>query len=155
MKPPRARALLATVCCALVAGACGGGTSHEEYGSELRDTMEELETAYGDALQGAEADAAGGARADLQTAKIALGDAARRLEEIEPPRDLVDEHRDLAEGVRGMAESVDLLIEAQRLAETDPSRAKQLTRQFASDDSFRQVQDAAARIQKAGIDVAL
>jgi hypothetical protein len=58
-------------------------------------------------------------------------------------------------GVRDMADAVDLLIEAQEAAETDPALAKQRARAFASDDSFKRVQAAAAELSDAGVDAGL
>lgn len=141
---------------AVFGAACGGELSKEEYGAELRTTMNELEDAYGNAQQ----ETAGGTEtpgdADrLREQQVALRDAGNRLEEIDPPSDLSDEHGDLVGGVRDLAGSIDLLIEATEVAETDPERAKELTRRFASNDSFLRVGDAAARLDRAGVDAGL
>lgn len=142
------------VAAALLAGC--GSVSKAEYAKELRTTMGDLEASYGDAIGEAGGGAATPADATkLRTAQLALRDAASRLDEIEPPEDLRDEHRDLVRGVRDMADSVSLLLRATELADSDPKQARALTAKFASDDSFRRVGDAAARLDRAGVDAGL
>lgn len=154
---------IALVLCAplLALAGCGGGeVTREEYGRELRDTMAELEAAYGRAGAAArgEPDASrsvGDVVAELRASQVALRDAASRLEAIEPPADVASEHRNLVRGVREMADAVDLLVEAQRVAAQDPERAEQLARRFASDQSFERVEAAAANLSEAGVDAGL
>lgn len=145
------------VCAALLMGGCGS-VSKQEYGKELRSTMGDLESSYGDAI-GQAGGGRGGATptdpAKLGTAQLALRDAATRLDEIDPPNDLRDEHRELVAGVRDMASAVSLLIKANELADSDPAKARKLTAKFAADDSFRRVGDAAARLDRAGVDAGL
>lgn len=148
---------------ALLVASCGGTgeVTRSAYGTQLRSTMADLESAYGDA--GA-AVATGGARTtaaakdpvqQLRTSQIALRDAGNRLDEIHPPKDLAADHRELVRGVRDMADAIDLLILAQQAADTDPKRASQLARRFATDPSFAKVQAAATKIEKAGVDAGL
>ena len=137
--------------------SCGTEPLTEEaYGTELRSTMGELEEAYGDAI--GETAGGGATPADaeeLRSAQLALRDAGNRLDEIDPPEGLEDEHADLVSGVRDMADDVTLLVDATELAETDPARAKELTAKFAASKAFRQVGDAASRLDRAGIDAGL
>lgn len=134
---------------ALLLGACGGGDdaapTKAEYGRELRSTMKTLDESYPQAG----ADAAG---ADLPATRAAFSDAATKLEAIEAPPELADEHAELVDGVRGMAESITTLEEARRIAKTDPTRAKVLLREFADDPSARKVTEATAALENAGID---
>lgn len=155
-------AVLALAAAALLAG-CGddGPVSEEEYGRELRETMGQLEEAYGTAGDALSTQGSGGMRsvgdivAELRSAQVALRDAGNRLDGIEPPAGLADEHDDLVAGVRDMADAVDLLVEAQEVAGTDQRRAERLAREFASDDSFERVEAAAAALQQAGVDAGL
>jgi hypothetical protein len=148
---------------ALLAGGCGGSqaVSKDEYGAELRGVMGELEEAYGDAGS-AVAPGADNATASveqtvqkLRTSQLALRDAGNRLEDIDPPEQLADDHAALVQGVRDMADAVDLLIGAQEQAERDPAEAKRLAREFATDESFGAVEAAASRIESAGVDAGL
>ena len=145
---------------ATLAVSCGGGeVSREEYAQELSSAMADVEEAYGDAGSALEPGAADTSTADrvaqLRSTQVAIRDAGNRLDEVTPPKDLTDEHDDLVAGVRDMADAVDLLIEAQELAATDPARAKELTRRFATDDAFETVVGASTRIRDAGVDVDL
>lgn len=160
----RVARLLAPVLVALSLAGCGGdgAVTKAEYERELRSTMDELEEAYGSAagaVMERNADNATKSVADvvseLRTAQIALRDAGNRLEEIEPPTEIEDTHEELVAGVRDMADAVDLLIEAQELADRDPAGARQLAREFASDDSFQRVEAAAGHIEEAGVDAGL
>lgn len=173
--PPAARRLwlvVAAIACAIVVlGGCGTDDTRPtraEYGRQLRATMHQLEAAYGDALAGSPGSASGTgatppATSDaerveqLERTRTALTDAAERLNDLQPPEDLASAHDDLVRGVRAMAIDVDDLVEAQRVAKSDPARARQLTRGFATSSarSFQQVQDAAARISDAGVDAGL
>ncbi|MCW2923707.1 MAG: hypothetical protein JWM98_1111 [Thermoleophilia bacterium] len=140
---------------ALLAVGCGS-VSKADYAKELRDTMGDLESSYGDAIgEAGGGNATPADAAKLRTAQLALRDAASRLDEIEPPEELRDEHHDLVQGVRDMADAVTLLVRATELADTNPTKARALTAKFASDDSFRRVGDAAARLDRAGVDAGL
>ena len=151
---------------ALLAVSCGGEVSREEYADELRAALSEVEGAYGDVSSslggggaggdGTQAGATSGQLADqLRTTQVAIRDAGNRLDEIVPPDDLADEHGDLVAGVRDMADAVDLLIEAEEVAGSDPKRAQELTREFATDDAFERVTAASSAIRDAGVDVDL
>lgn len=146
---------------ALLAVSCGSGgaVTKKEYGTQLSAAMADVEKAYGDAgsaLEPGKADATTAERVQqLRSTQIAIRDAGNRLDEVTPPEDLADEHADLVAGVRDMADAVDLLIEAQEAADSDPARAKELTRQFATDDAFETVVGASTKIRDAGVDVAL
>jgi hypothetical protein len=147
---------------AVLAVSCGSSeVTREEYGSELRGAMGDLEEAWGD-TSGAVGPSAENARAsteqtvdDLRRSQLALRDAGNRLDSITPPQDLADDHDALVAGVRDMADAVDLLVDAQLAAESDPERAKELAREFATDESFGSVEAAAARIKQAGVDAGL
>lgn len=157
----RALAFLVLAGALLVAAGCGGGElTTQEYERELRRTMDDLEDAYGRAGAALEPDAnasrsVGDVIAQLRSAQVALRDAGSRLDAIEPPSEVSREHRELVAGVRDMADAVDLLIEAQEVAERDPERAQSLARRFATDDSFERVQAAAAELSEAGVDAGL
>ncbi len=145
---------------ATLAMSCGSGTvTKDEYETALASAMADVEEAYGTAGAALEPGAVGTSTADrvdqLRATQIAIRDAGNRLDEITPPEDLVDEHEDLVAGVRDMADAIDLLAEAQELADTDPKQAKELTRQFATDDAFETVVGASAKIRDAGVDVDL
>lgn len=157
-------AVLFVAAWALLAVSCGSGgaVTKEEYATELSAAMADVEEAYGDATNAViarNADNASTSVADLverlRTTQISIRDAGNRLDEITPPEELSTEHDDLVRGVRDMADAVDLLIEAQELAETDPKRASELARQFATDDAFETVVGATTNIRDAGVDVAL
>ena len=156
--------LLAMLVAGLLLATCGGSSSEplskSEYERELRTTMDDLEAAYGQA--GAAVDTkttgtrnVGEVVADLRTSQIALRDAGNRLDEIVPPESLADAHGELVSGVRDMADSIDLLIEAQESVETDPARAKQLAREFVEEGSLARVTAAAAKLSDAGVDAGL
>lgn len=162
----RRRRVLATIACmalwALLAVSCGGSeVTKEEYGRELRSAMADLETAWGDAGSAVEPgkDTAETSTAqtveDLRRSQLALRDAGNRLDDVVPPAQLRDDHDALVAGVRDMADAVDLLIQAQQAAETDPERAQQLAREFATDESFGTVEAAASNIEAAGVDAGL
>lgn len=163
----RRRRILGTVAFlvlwALLAVSCGSAeVTTEEYGAELRGAMTDLEQAYGDASEAVLARNADDASAtvaetvaELRRSQLALRDAGNRLDEITPPEALAEDHESLVAGVRDMADAVDLLIEAQESAETDPKRAQQLAREFATDESFGRVEAAAASIEDAGVDAGL
>ena len=148
---------------AILAVSCGSGeVSKEEYAKELTSSMSDVEAAYGDATnavtdEGADSSARsiGELVSQLRTTQVAMRDAGNRLDEITPPADLATEHDDLVAGVRDMADAIDLLIEAQELSATDPKRASELARQFATDDAFETVVGAATKIRDAGVDVDL
>jgi hypothetical protein len=146
---------------ALLAVSCGSGgaVTKDEYAKELSSAMADVEEAYGDAgsaLEPGTADSTTAARvAQLRSTQIAIRDAGNRLDDVTPPEDLKSEHDDLVAGVRDMADAVDLLIEAQELAERDPAKAKELTRQVATDDAFETVVGASTKIRNAGVDVSL
>ena len=147
---------------ALLAVSCGTReVTKAEYGRQLDDTMADLEEAYGDA--GSAVDSSAGSTAsgtvgtvdELRRSQLAIRDAGNRLDEITPPDALAEDHDALVQGVRDMADAIDLLIEAQELAEEDPARATKLAREFATDDSFTRVEAAASRIESAGVDAGL
>ncbi|MCB0879723.1 MAG: hypothetical protein KDC46_12195 [Thermoleophilia bacterium] len=148
---------------AMLATSCGSTeVTKAEYGKQLRSAMAELEDAYGDTAAATTPAAGGDAGTatprtvdDLRSSQLALRDAANRLDAITPPAELANDHDALVQGVRDMADAVDLLIEAQQQAESNPEQAKKLARQFASDDSFGTVEAAASRIQSAGVDAGL
>jgi hypothetical protein len=151
---------------ALLLATCGTAAdkplSKDAYERKLQSTMDDLEAAYGDAGAAASANqntdstrSVGEIVSDLRESQVALRDAANRLDEIEPPTDLADTHDQLVAGVRDMADAVDLLIQAQEVAEQDPAKAKSLARQFGQDDSFERVEAAAAGLADAGVDVGL
>ncbi len=153
-------AVLFVVVWATLAVSCGGGeVSREDYGTELSAAMADVEEAYGTAGSALEPGAADSSTAErvekLRTTQIAIRDAGNRLDEVTPPEDLTTEHDELVAGVRDMADAVDLLIEAQELATTDPERAKELTREFATDDAFETVVGASTKIRDAGVHVDL
>jgi hypothetical protein len=165
MNEPRRPLLVAMLLvCAwgLIAAGCGGApVSREEYGRELRGAMTELETAWGE-TGGAVAPGQQTAAAttvetvgELRRSQLSLRDAGNRLAAITPPEELADDHEALIAGVREMADAVDLLVEAQELAGSDPARARELAREFATDSSFTRVEAAAARIEAAGVDAGL
>jgi hypothetical protein len=139
-------------------GGGGGGDSaavkKESYGRQLRSTMADVEQAYGKGV-GTKSDTSAELLTRLQTLQLGLRDAANRLDDITPPSSLAAEHRKLVAGVRDMADAIDLRIEAERIAATDPARAKRLARKFATDDSFSRVQAAANAIEQAGVDAGL
>lgn len=153
--------LVAMLVAALLLATCGGGgaVTKEEYERELQSTMDELEAAYGEA--GSARPGGGESRSveeevtELRRAQVAIRDAGNRLDEIEPPEQLADAHTELVLGVRDMADAVDLLVQAQEQAVSDPNDAKRLMREFASDESFDRVQAAAARLSDAGVDAGL
>lgn len=161
----RLRAAQSLLAClvAVIAGGCGGGSddppTNAEYGAELRRAMADLEEAYGVAGAAGNDPSPGSSAAvsvaRLHRSQVALRDAADRLDEIEASSGLADEHDDLVAGVRDMAHAVDLLIDAEQLADTDPAQAKRLAREFGSDDSFARVSRAAGRIADAGVDTGL
>ncbi len=144
---------------ALLAVSCGSGgaVTKDEYAKELTAAMADVEEAYGDAGSALDPETSKATTADrvgqLRATQIAIRDAGNRLDQVTPPADLQAEHDDLVAGVRDMADAVDLLIDAQELAETDPARAKELTRRFATDDAFETVVGASAKIRDAGVDV--
>jgi hypothetical protein len=151
--------LLVIAACWLGVASCAGGgdsaaVSKASYGKQLRSTMADVEQAYG---KGADTKTETSAElvTRLQTLQIGLRDAANQLDEITPPTSLAAEHRKLVAGVRDMADAIDLRIEAEQVATSDPAKAKLLARQFASDDSFERVQAAAAAIDQAGVDAGL
>lgn len=159
-------AILFVALWATLAASCGGAPSKEEYGREVNDTLAEVEKSYGGVGQttgGGTDDAAADDSAaatstedqvqQLEQTQIGLRDAANRLSEIEAPDGLADDHEQLVAGVRDMADAIDTLIEAQRLADTDSPRARELMQEFATDDAFRTVEAAARNIRKAGVDV--
>lgn len=158
----RGLAILATVTMAALLATCGGGgeVTKQEYETALQATMDDLESAYGDAGS-AQAGGGGASRsvdeqvAELRTAQVAIRDAGNRLDEIEPPAELAETHDELVAGVREMADAVDLLVGAQEQAEADPAEAKRLMREFAGDESFDRVQAAAAELSDAGVDAGL
>ena len=153
------------VAASLLLVTCGGSSDEpltkSQYEQKLQSTMDDLEAAYGDA--GAATSGGGGKSErsvsqivdELRTSQVALRDAGNRLDEIIPPEDLAATHDQLVAGVRDMADAVDLLIKAQEAAEQDPAQAKQYARQFGADDSFEQVQAAAAKLADAGVDAGL
>lgn len=155
----RSTMLALALACATAFGACGGSDeqSKAEYGESMRATMSNLTEAYGDAstASGEAGDDVAATVRQLRASQLALRDAGNQLDDIEPPEELAAAHEDLVEGVREMADAVDLLIEAQELAETDPKAAEQAARKFGSDDSFERVTAAAARLEKAGVDTGL
>jgi hypothetical protein len=145
----------------LVAGCGDTPVSREEYGRELRGAMTELEEAWGQ-TGGAVAPGQQTAAAttvetvgELRRSQLSLRDAGNRLAAITPPEELADDHEALIAGVRDMADAVDLLVEAQELAGSNPERARELAREFATDSSFARVEAAAARIEAAGVDAGL
>lgn len=153
-------AVLFVAAWAVLAVSCGGGeVTREEYAQELSSAMADVEEAYGDAGSALETEGAEQSTAErveqLRSTQIAIRDAGNRLDEIEPPKDLGAEHDDLVAGVRDMADAIDLLVEAQELAERDPERARELTREFATDDAFETVVGASTKIRDAGVDVEL
>ncbi len=149
-------ALLAVIIMAAIAAGCGGSDepTNDEYGAQLRDAMADVEAAYG-ATTGAPGTDGGDAVEQLRTTQVGLRDAGNRLADVTPPADLRDEHDALVAGVRDMADAVDKLVQAQELATSDPTRARALARQFASDGSFASVEAAASAIQDAGVDAGL
>lgn len=145
---------------AILAVSCGGGeVTREDYATELSTAMADVEQAYGDAGFALEPGSVATSTAErihkLRSTQIAIRDAGNRLDDVTPPEDLTVEHAELVAGVRDMADAVDLLIEAQELAATDPARAKELTREFATDDAFETVVGASTKIRDAGVDVDL
>jgi hypothetical protein len=156
--------LLAMLVAALLLATCGGASDEPvtkaEYETALQSTMDDLEAAYGQA--GAALDDKGAANrsvgeitTQLRSAQVALRDAGNRLNEIVPPTELASTHKDLVQGVRDMADSVDLLIKAQEVAERDPNEAKRLAKEFGNDDSMERVTAAAAALSDAGVDAGL
>lgn len=146
----------------LLATSCGAEqVTADEYERELQAAMDDLEAAYGttgSAVAPGADQAAASTEAtvqELRSSQIALRDAANRLSEITPPAEFVDDHEALVAGVRDMADAVDLLVEAQQVAVREPARARELAREFASDESFGAVEAAASRLTAAGVDAGL
>lgn len=156
-------ATLLVAAAVLLAVSCGGTdpVTTDEYGAELRSAMGELEEAYGDAGSAVAPDADNAADSveetvqKLRTSQLALRDAGNRIDAIEPPAQLADDHEALVAGVRDMADAVDLLIEAHQQAADNPAEARRLAREFATDESFGAVEAAASRIESAGVDAGL
>jgi len=138
---------------ALSVTACGGGANDDAkptkaaYASEVRGVMDEMEATYGDALTKPSA-----TPEDLEAVRASLLDTAKRLEAITPPAGLETEHEDLVAGVRGLGDAIKGLAEASRVADTNPARAKRLTKEFAKDPSLARITAAAAKLQDAGVD---
>lgn len=160
----RTRLLPVLILCAwaLLATSCGSEqVTAEEYERELQSAMDELEAAYGTAGGAVSPGAAQAAASteetvrELRSSQVALRDAGNRLAAIEPPDELGDDHEALVAGVRDMADAVDLLVEAQEVAETRPDRARELAREFAADESFGAVEAASSRLSAAGVDAGL
>jgi len=152
--------LLALAATMLLLAACGGSSepTKEEYGQALRATMANLDEAYGDAnvasTDGAEQDTAATVR-QLKASQLSLRDAGNQLDDVTPPSRFAKDHEQIVEGVREMADAIDLLVEAQELAESDPKAAEAAARKFSTDDSFEQVALAAANLEEAGVDTGL
>jgi hypothetical protein len=137
------RPVMTMAALALLVGGCSNGPTKSEYAAELRSTMAEVESSYGDSS------------ADPEKTRVALADAAQQLELVEPPDELAEEHRELVDAVRDMSGAIRLLTDARAIAETDPKRAETLTRRFAEDDSFPRLEQAVTAIREAGVDVEL
>lgn len=159
-----AQVLVAWLVLSLLVAGCGTErVGKEEYGRQLREVSRDLAAEYpGVAGPGTDrlADDPGDGSAveqegRLEDTRVALEDAAARLAGIQPPEELEDAHRDLVAGVRDIAASVEALLEAQRVATSDPVRARRLTREFAAGTGPRRVVAAAARLQDAGVDPGL
>jgi hypothetical protein len=114
-----------------------------EYAREIQRSMREVEHAYDTSAK------------DPETTRLTLADAADRLDAIEAPEELRDVHAELVAAVRDMSGAIRLLSRAREVVETDPKRAERLTKQFASDNSFRRAEQAVAALHDAGVDVDL
>ncbi|MCW2956289.1 MAG: hypothetical protein JWO69_1158 [Thermoleophilia bacterium] len=127
----------------LLVAACSNGPTVGEYEGNLQRTMDDVEAAYGDPGD------------DPEQTRIALADAAERLDALEAPDELRDEHADLVSGVRDMSGAIRLLTKARAEAARDPERAEALTKQFADNDAFPRVEAAVTALREAGVDVVL
>ncbi len=86
----------------LVAGACGGGVSKEEYVAAASAHLGEVDAALA-SLEATTPQTAAAAVADVQLRLVAAADA---LTALEPPGALEEAHDALAEGVRALAGEV-------------------------------------------------
>lgn len=149
--------VLVVVAFAAAAG-CGGeeGTSQEEYERTIAETRERVDSALGDLRSGAEdIENPADIRGLVGDTQDALLDEANKLDGIDPPKDVEEQHEQVVGALQELAdqdlEDVDRAAEGELGADEIDEVRRRLTK--PNFESVEQLQRAFDEIEEKGYDV--
>ena len=147
MKPTRLLLAMAAalICAALLAG-CGGGPSKADYEKDMQSVSKEAEKDIDKLTSGSQPSAK-----DIENAQKTLEDAADDVEDIDPPSDVEDLHKDLVKVLDDTAELMGELGPIMELSQKDPSKVTEdeIKKMNSVTDRFGKIQKEMTRITKA------
>ena len=149
--PRRLLRALAALVAVVVAAGCAGDQrlSKSEYEQEVQSVYADVRRAF--LATGQSSTSPQDLAARVETARESLNDGADKLDDVQPPRELLEVHQELVLGMRGYATDLEKL---QRYAKTgDAEGIKRFNQAVATNPSVLRIAEAAEEMIHRGYDL--
>jgi soluble cytochrome b562 len=141
--------LLALSTISLLLAGCGGDGRLSK--AEYEETVRSAYGAVQQAFRETNVDSANELAARVEAAQDQLREAASKLEDVEPPKEVEAENREIAEGMRAYAEDLDRLRNAAERG--DVRTIEDINARITQNESVGQIAEAAEEMKFKGYDL--